>query len=120
MRPSTQLHTTHCSCNITPEKVEEDEHHPNAMLLRGSESGIDVSEHELIRRAGSSAIVVFNSRSAITKKKPSNVIDSGCSKLLEGGLQLRELVRLRDAATGAPRVGAKIDPVVNPGEIGAD
>ena len=95
VRSSAQLHAADGSRSITPEKVEQDEHHPNAMSLRCFERRVDVSEHELIRRAWPSAIVEFNSRSTIAEQKPPNVLDSGSGKLLEDGLQVRALLWLR-------------------------
>jgi hypothetical protein len=85
---------------------------------RDVERGVDISEHPIVK--SDRALCPHNACTAVAEQEPSHVSHSRRGKVCECGLQMRTLVGLRNPAFRAPGVGAEVDTVVHPRQIGAD
>ena len=121
MRAPAHLHAARGARRIAPEKIEQHEHDPDAMAARDLERRVDIPEHEIVESERAAAVAESNAGAAVAEEKPPHVsarptrqaranVSSSCAR--SSGL--------RDSALGPPRIGAEVDAVVHPGQIGAD
>ena len=90
------------------------------MAARDVERGVDIPEYEIVEALRAAAFAESNARAAVAEQKPPHVLHARRGELRERLLELRTLVRLRHAALGPPCIGAEVDAVMHPRQIGAD
>ena len=88
---------------------------------RGVERRVDIPEHEIVEADRPPAVAEANACAAVAEQKPPHVLHARRGKLGERRCSSRARSSLlRDPAIGPPGIGAEIDAVVDPRQVGAD
>ena len=90
------------------------------MAARGLERRVDIPEHEIVESDRAAAFAESNAGAPVAEEKPPHALHARRGKPRERQLDLRAFVLLRHSALWPPCIGAEVDAVVHPGQIGAD
>ena len=89
------------------------------MARCGVEGCIEITKHHLVEAEGLPAPAEPDSSASVTKKKPPHPLHICGRQSLKGLLELAPIIGLRNTPFPAPRIGANVDAIVDPWQIGA-